>query len=100
MKRIISFSVLAFFLFLASPGLYAQDKVVAIVNNEIITQKDLNDFLNYIRLQYSREVRGKALAEKLEAMRQDLLQRLTLGPFEHRPKPCRIVLTDNTPQTY
>ncbi|MDD5476760.1 MAG: peptidyl-prolyl cis-trans isomerase [Candidatus Omnitrophica bacterium] len=76
MKRIISFLVLAITFTFSSPALYAQDKVVAIVNNEVITQKDLNDFLNYIRLQYSREVKGKALAEKVEAMRQDLLQRL------------------------
>ncbi|MDD5465059.1 MAG: peptidyl-prolyl cis-trans isomerase [Candidatus Omnitrophica bacterium] len=76
MKRIISFSAIAITLIFFIPFLYAQDKVVAIVNNEIITQKDLNDFLNYIRLQYSREVKGKALAEKVEAMRQDLLQRL------------------------
>ena len=75
MKRIISFFVLAASLFF-SQGLYAQDKVVAIVNNEIITQKDLNDFLNFIHLQYARELKGKALEEKVEAMKKDLLQRL------------------------
>lgn len=76
MKRIISFSVLAFFFFLAVPGIYAQDKVVAIVNNEIITQKDLNDFFNFISMQYSRDLKGKALEEKAGSMKQDLLQRL------------------------
>lgn len=76
MKRTISLFVLTFFLFIAVPVLYAQDKVVAIVNNEIITQKDLNDFLNFIRMQYSHEFKGKALEEKVAAMKQDLLQRL------------------------
>ncbi len=75
MKRIISFFL--FVIFFSCPVcLHAQDKVVAIVNNEIITQKDLNDFLNFIRLQYSHELKGKALEEKVQAMKQDLLQRL------------------------
>ena len=46
------------------------------MNNEIITQKDLNDFLNFIRLQYSREFKGKELEEKVNSMRGDLLERL------------------------
>jgi parvulin-like peptidyl-prolyl isomerase len=50
--------------------------VAAVVNNEIITQKDLNDFLNFIRMQYSRELSGKALEEKINSAKQDLLQRL------------------------
>lgn len=50
--------------------------MVAIVNNEIITQKDLNDFLNFIRVQYSRELNGKELDEKVDSARHDLLQRL------------------------
>ena len=76
MKRIISFFILTGCLLFFSHSLYAQDKVVAIVNNEIITQKDLNDFLNFIHLQYSREFKGKALEEKVGGMKKDLLQRL------------------------
>ncbi len=76
MKHIISFLVIAITLIFSLPLLYAQDKVVAIVNNEIITQKDLDDFFNFIRMQYSRDFKGKALEEKVGAMKQDLLQRL------------------------
>jgi parvulin-like peptidyl-prolyl isomerase len=76
MTRIISFAALIF-LFLFPSGVFsAQDKMVAVVNNEIITQKDLNDFLNFIRMQYSRELNGKALEEKVNSVKQDLLQRL------------------------
>ena len=75
-KRRVSFIVLILVLFFKVLPLYAQDKVVAVVNNEVITQKDLNDFLNFIRIQYAREFKGKALEEKVSAMRQDLLQRL------------------------
>ena len=83
MKRIINFFILFVFVFLpayylpfAGRCLYAQDKVIAVVNNEVITQKDLMDFLNFIRLQYSRQLQGKALEEKINSMKQDLLQRL------------------------
>lgn len=80
MKRIIKFYLFILFFsccisFFICP-LWALDKIVAVVNNEIITQKDLNDFLNYIRLQYSRELKGKALEEKLNSTKLDLLQRL------------------------
>jgi len=83
MKRTIKsrFLVLFFILAASSAGLadrclFAQDKVVAVVNNEIVTQKDLDDFLNFIRMQYSREFKGKELEEKVQGMKQDLLQRL------------------------
>ncbi len=76
MTRIISFAALIFLFLFPSGALSAQDKMVAVVNNEIITQKDLNDFLNFIRMQYSRELNGKALEEKVNSVKQDLLQRL------------------------
>jgi peptidyl-prolyl cis-trans isomerase SurA len=76
MKRIISFFILAGCLIFFNQSLYAQDKVVAIVNNEVITQKDLNDFLNFVHLQYAHNLEGKALEEKVGAMEKDLLQRL------------------------
>jgi len=83
MKRIINFKLfLTGVLFVAFCGLsfnhclFAEDKVVAVVNNEIITQKDLFDFLSFIRMQYSREFKGMALEEKMQAMKQDSLQRL------------------------
>ena len=83
MKRIINFKIRGLFfvftavcLLSASGRLYAQDKVVAVVNNEIITQKELDDFLSFARMQYSRELKGKDLEEKVQAAKQDLLQRL------------------------
>jgi parvulin-like peptidyl-prolyl isomerase len=76
MKRIIKFIIIFVLVFLPTYCLYAQDKVIAVVNNEIITQKDLSDFLNFIRLQYSRQFQGKALEEKVDSMKKDLLQRL------------------------
>jgi foldase protein PrsA len=83
MKRIIKSIILfalvflpTYYLLSTDYCLYAQDKVIAVVNNEVITQKDLADFLNFIRLQYSRQLQGKALEEKVTSMKNDLLQRL------------------------
>ena len=76
MRGIINFIFLAGIICLSTGNLYAQDKVIAVVNNEVITQKDLADFLNFIRLQYSRQLQGQALEEKINSMKRDLLERL------------------------
>ena len=76
MKRIISCATLIFLFLCPVCRIYAQDKMVAVVNNEVITQKDLNDFLNFIRVQYSRQLSGKDLEEKVNSASPDLLQRL------------------------
>ena len=54
----------------------AVDKIIAIVNNEIITQKDLDDFSNFMRVQLSQELSGKELEEKIGKMKPEMLQKL------------------------
>ncbi len=72
----ISLAILAF-LFAAGTTLsFAQDAVIAIVNNDIITQKDLNDFVNFMRMQLSAEYKGIELENKVQSMKLNLLQRL------------------------
>ena len=63
-------------LFLFSGICFAQDKIVAVVNNEIITQKDLNDFVNFMRMQLSVELTGERLEQKIQSMKADLLNKL------------------------
>ena len=56
---------------------FAQEKIVAVVNNEVITQKDVDDFLNFARMQLSSQIKeDKEVEKKIEAMRQDILNRL------------------------
>jgi len=83
MQRIINLKILLlliglpiYFLLFTADSLYAQDKIIAIVNNEVITQKDLNDFLHFTRMQLSRQYKGKELEEKLASLKIDLLNRL------------------------
>ncbi|MCX5710289.1 MAG: peptidyl-prolyl cis-trans isomerase [Candidatus Omnitrophica bacterium] len=56
--------------------LYAQDKIVAVVNNDIITQKDLSDFLNFLRMQLARQYEGKELEKQVAAAKPDLINKL------------------------
>ncbi len=54
----------------------AQDGIVAVVNKDVITAKELRDFENFLRMQMERELKGKALEEKLEGMLPNLLDKL------------------------
>ncbi len=54
----------------------AEEKIVAVVNQEIITQRDLESFLNFMRVQLSKQFSSKEIEEKIAAMKADLLDRL------------------------
>ena len=53
-----------------------QDKVVAIVNKDIITRKDLTDFLNFMIIQMSGKFSQEEIRQKLESAKSDILNRL------------------------
>lgn len=55
---------------------FALDKIVAVVNDDIITQKDLNDFINFTRIQLRQQLSGKELESKIQSMKLDLIDRL------------------------
>jgi parvulin-like peptidyl-prolyl isomerase len=71
-KLLIVFALVSGFISVAR----AEEKIVAIVNNEIITQRDLEAFLNFMRIQLSKEYSAKELDEKIAVMKSDLLDRL------------------------
>ena len=71
----VACSLFFVYLLLTMPCL-AKDKIVAVVNKEVITQKDLTDFMNFMRLQLSREFSGEVLEKKLSSLETDLLDRL------------------------
>ena len=57
---------------------YAQDKIIAIINNTVITSKELSDFLSFMRLQLAseRQYSPEELDFKLQSIKQDLLEKL------------------------
>ncbi|MEW6075255.1 MAG: peptidyl-prolyl cis-trans isomerase [Candidatus Omnitrophota bacterium] len=54
----------------------AQKKIIAVVNNEVITQKDLEDFTRFMRIQLSQQYEGKELEAKMQSMKLDLVEKL------------------------
>jgi foldase protein PrsA len=75
-KGIWALLLISSFVFRPSSFVYAEDKIIAIVNNEVITQKDLADFLNFMRIQLSAEYKGRDLENKIQSIKQDLLGKL------------------------
>jgi hypothetical protein len=62
--------------FFSAAACFAQEKMIAVVNNDVITQKDYETFLNFTRMQLSQELLGDKLESKIASIRKDLLQRL------------------------
>ena len=54
----------------------AQDKIAAIVNQDVITQKDLSDFLNFMRVQLTGQYNQEGLEKKIDSIKPDLLNKL------------------------
>lgn len=71
-----SFLITAVFSLLLAGAAQAQDRIVAVVNNEVITQKDMDAFTTFTRIQLSQKLSGQGLEDKLASMKKDLLQRL------------------------
>jgi len=59
-----------------SQDLAAKDKIIAIVNNEVVTQKDLDEFFNFLRLQSNQKEPFEENDEKASQLRKDLLEKL------------------------
>jgi peptidyl-prolyl cis-trans isomerase SurA len=84
MPRKLSLNILFIIFFLvcgfrfAVFAAYAQDKIIAIVNNAVITQKELGDFLAFMRLQLAseKEYALEDLENKIQSIKQDLLEKL------------------------
>ncbi|MFA6216235.1 MAG: peptidyl-prolyl cis-trans isomerase [Candidatus Omnitrophota bacterium] len=66
----------AAFLPQAALEVFAADKMIAVVNNDIITQKDLDDFINFTYVQLSREYPEDQVQQKITSIKSDLLDRL------------------------
>ncbi|MFA5156384.1 MAG: peptidyl-prolyl cis-trans isomerase [Candidatus Omnitrophota bacterium] len=69
--------ILALFCYLAvAYPCFAQDKIIAVVNNDVITQKEFDDFVAFMRMQMSGELKGRQLDDKIASMKAEFLDRL------------------------
>jgi parvulin-like peptidyl-prolyl isomerase len=64
-----------FLIFFNNPS-SAEEYILAIVNDEVITSKDLKDFLNFMRLQYAERRVQIQPEQDLEKMKAELLKKL------------------------
>lgn len=55
---------------------FADFQIVAVVNNDAITKKDLDDFSRFMQMQLSSQYQGEALKEKIESLKAELLDKL------------------------
>ncbi|RJP28908.1 MAG: hypothetical protein C4533_03705 [Candidatus Omnitrophota bacterium] len=78
MKNLIKFlcGILTFIFLLNTNLLFAQDKIVAIVNNEAITQKDMGEFVNFMKAQYFQDKNELEAEKHIESIKGDLLDKL------------------------
>ena len=76
LKFLLLTCTFTFYLWPLALNCFAQDKIVAIVNNDIITQKDLNDYINFTRMQLAEDYQGEKLESKIQSMKINLLDRL------------------------
>lgn len=70
--------LLAFFftLFSLNSLLAIEDKVVAIVNNDVITENDVKEYKNIMHLQLSSMFEGEELKEEMKKVDEDVVERL------------------------
>lgn len=69
-------ALVALCLYAFAPVSFAQDKIIAIINNDIVTQKDLDDFVNFMRMQMNAEYGASRAESKIESMKKELLDKL------------------------
>ena len=75
MKKII----LVFFLLgICCPlaGVFAQDKIIAVVNKEVITQSDLDNYLKFIKMELAGQYRGADLQDKIAQEAPHIVEKL------------------------
>jgi len=70
------FSVISIFLLIATQAIFAKDKIIAIVNNDIITQGDLDDFVSFTRVQLSQNLKEQEVENKINDLKTNMVDKL------------------------
>jgi len=71
------------------------NKVVAVVNDEVITQQDVDQLLSVLYAQYSQEYKGDELLQKMEEVKKDILNQIIEDKLVlSRAKELGIKVTD------
>ncbi|MDO8603762.1 MAG: peptidylprolyl isomerase [Candidatus Omnitrophota bacterium] len=77
MRRIkISIISIVFFMLGTLTQAATINKFVAIVNDEVVTQQDVDQLLSVLYAQYSQEYKGDELLQKMEGVKKDILNQI------------------------
>ena len=63
-------------IFLPIPNLYAVDRIIAVVNQDTITQSEADVYLSIISLQLNRQYKGKELDERMKEEKEQLISKM------------------------
>ena len=74
--RIVIISIAALVMSAALSQAVTINKFVAIVNDEVITQQDVDQLLGVLYAQYSQEHKGDELLQKMEQVKKDILNQI------------------------
>lgn len=74
-KRFLTGAAL-FILLMSRASIYAEDKIIAIVNNDTITQSEADVYLNILRLQLSQQYKGRELEERLAREKDVIINKM------------------------
>lgn len=74
--KILSTVSLLILFCLPHPFVYAQNKIIAIVNDDVITEKDYLEFINFTRIELAQRMPEAEVEKRISAMQKDLLERL------------------------
>jgi len=92
--------IIAVLIIFSLSGVAAQavtiNKFVAVVNDEVITQQDIDQLLSVLYAQYSQEFKGDELLQKMEQVKKDILNQMIEDKLVlSRAKELGIKVTDS-----
>ncbi len=98
MKNKIMFGLIIIVYFLSVKIALAEvaNKILAVVNDEVITNQELNDFLSPLYVQYEATYKGKELEEKIAQAQKEMLNQLIDDKLIlQEAKKENIIVSDN-----
>ena len=76
MRKFTLFLILVFVISFRLGAAETINKFVAVVNDEVITQQDVDQLLAVLYAQFSQQYRGDELLKKMEEVRKDILNQI------------------------
>lgn len=73
---LMRFFIFLYFFLLSISNLYAVDRIIAVVNQDTITQSEADVYLSIISLQLSQQYKGRELDERMKEEKEQLISKM------------------------